>query len=803
MSTADRLADVSYRRVYAMSSTAGSGGVASGIRAPTGGSPGMSPRIGLTGTWTQSFARGSPRPEHGGSPDSKDQLADSSTRPELFLTAPVDPVRLNLYLRIDQEEIDFDKLEVKDKVVMVPYAFKERIRDAELLPWATGLVIAKSEKAATVRWTIAEDSTLAGVDGLESEEPKEWVNGQYKPRKIPPKTKTGVLADLLVNPYRRDVYGLDLRGLHALCVRCMPRIRDKRTNMVLPHTYVKTKEIFAQIDLDGNNRVTTDEIVSYCNKHDEQVDAFSSLKPHTWRDWLWVFTATTGARDTYQMYHALLPEDKSMTPADKWSDCCGCRVSTRLVCWVLLLVKVISQIMIVISCLVVMIESLPEHQNPYVAFHYSSQGTDATFALDCVSNAWFTLELIGWTIAFPWSHKWRHYFLEQETWVNLLSVLPFYIMFMVPSREGAGRGEWTKIFPAIRMVRLIRLLRLYTGWRSLFQATDILRQTQNPKLITALRAAATPLVWLSLLVTTLCAIASTFYFYAELHQSHYDFSIDKWVRNNDSEYGDPGQPVPLQSVPECLWWAIVTLTTVGYGDFSPVTPPGKAVASVVMIVSMVLYALPITIIGSTFAEMYQADQEYNKIARNRRDFRLGLLELIDTLIVGATQDTCQKKLNAARMVTELREFLHTDGLILQHMEVARRESVLQDTAPPPLPSCEQVAALAADQVLTPQAANCPFGNTVSDGTQQCAGTTMPQLPQLLARDETVAGLRSSCGAEDAPQWAVQLAHSLSALSTKLDSRMHSLERRIDRIDLRLHHLQLQPTTMASHESIDE
>lgn len=66
---------------------------------------------------------------------------------------------------------------------------------------------------------------------------------------------------------------------------------------------------------------------------------------------------------------------------------------------------------------------------------------------------------------------------------------------------------------------------------------------------------------------------------------------------------------PFDSIPACFWWAIVTATTVGYGDMSPTTPAGKAVAGVSMAWSLCVLALPIGVIGNNFSQVWA---EYDK-----------------------------------------------------------------------------------------------------------------------------------------------------------------------------------------------
>src|SRR5262249_2990718 len=61
------------------------------------------------------------------------------------------------------------------------------------------------------------------------------------------------------------------------------------------------------------------------------------------------------------------------------------------------------------------------------------------------------------------------------------------------------------------------------------------------------------------------------------------------------------QPDKFGTIPDAMWWAIVTLATVGYGDVTPITPLGKLFASVVILGGLVIVALPVGIIATAFA----------------------------------------------------------------------------------------------------------------------------------------------------------------------------------------------------------
>lgn len=79
--------------------------------------------------------------------------------------------------------------------------------------------------------------------------------------------------------------------------------------------------------------------------------------------------------------------------------------------------------------------------------------------------------------------------------------------------------------------------------------------------------------------------------------------------NTTKQWDDVFGRSPFQSIPACFWWAIVTATTVGYGDSFPTTPLGKAIAGISMVWSLCVLALPIGVIGNNFSAVWE---EYDK-----------------------------------------------------------------------------------------------------------------------------------------------------------------------------------------------
>jgi voltage-gated potassium channel len=62
------------------------------------------------------------------------------------------------------------------------------------------------------------------------------------------------------------------------------------------------------------------------------------------------------------------------------------------------------------------------------------------------------------------------------------------------------------------------------------------------------------------------------------------------------------QPEAFSSIPASMWWAMATLTTVGYGDVIPVTPLGKMVGAFIAVLGIGIFALPAGILAGAFAD---------------------------------------------------------------------------------------------------------------------------------------------------------------------------------------------------------
>ncbi len=142
--------------------------------------------------------------------------------------------------------------------------------------------------------------------------------------------------------------------------------------------------------------------------------------------------------------------------------------------------------------------------------------------------------------------------------LDLLVILPFYLSFVFP-------------FIDLRILRMFRVLRILKLARYSPALHTLARVVSNEK-----RALTGALI---LTLTMLLFAATGIYL------------LEKDVAGT-----------PFTSVPAAAWWAMATLTTVGYGDITPVTPYGKIFGAVVMLIGLGLFALPIAILSTGFAQ---------------------------------------------------------------------------------------------------------------------------------------------------------------------------------------------------------
>jgi voltage-gated potassium channel Kch len=184
--------------------------------------------------------------------------------------------------------------------------------------------------------------------------------------------------------------------------------------------------------------------------------------------------------------------------------------------------------------------------------------------------------------------------------VDLLAILPFYVELMLP---GSGGSSSAAIIRVIRLVRIFRVFKVarYLPWVRIFA--------------NALVLSVQPLLMLVLVVLIALTVFSSAMYYAE--RGEWDAAQGAFMRVVDGEVSKS----PFQSIPASMWWGIITMTTVGYGDVFPVTGAGKFIASVAALSGILVVAIPITVISTNF------NAEYGKMQKEREKVKARMLLL--------------------------------------------------------------------------------------------------------------------------------------------------------------------------------
>ena len=215
-------------------------------------------------------------------------------------------------------------------------------------------------------------------------------------------------------------------------------------------------------------------------------------------------------------------------------------------------------ILIVINIFAVMLETVAEIEEQYrVEFWAFEVFSVAIFTIEYILRLWCCT--LNNYFRNPISGRIR-FALKPMSIIDMISILPFYIPLILPID--------------LRMLRVVRLFRI-------FRIFKLGRYSDAYNLINRVVLQKSEYLAVSLIfVLSLLLVASTIMYFIE-HEA---------------------QPQVFSSIPSTMWWAIVTLTTVGYGDVYPVTPFGKMLSGTIALLGIGLFALPAGILASGFSE---------------------------------------------------------------------------------------------------------------------------------------------------------------------------------------------------------
>ncbi len=207
---------------------------------------------------------------------------------------------------------------------------------------------------------------------------------------------------------------------------------------------------------------------------------------------------------------------------------------------------------IVLSLIVAFVETVPSVAGPFKT---------VLTVMEYVLTFFFTIEYV---LRIYCSPKPRDYMLSFFGIVDLLATLPLYLSF-IPMLSSA---RYMFILRAFRLIRIFRVLKLFAFIN------------EGYLLLQSLKMSLTKIAVYFLFVLILVTIIGTLMYMVEGQQPGTSFT----------------------DIPTSIYWAIVTLTTVGYGDITPTTGVGQFLSSLVMILGYTIIAVPTGIVSATMID---------------------------------------------------------------------------------------------------------------------------------------------------------------------------------------------------------
>ncbi len=212
-------------------------------------------------------------------------------------------------------------------------------------------------------------------------------------------------------------------------------------------------------------------------------------------------------------------------------------------------------------------------QNYQLGFYYFELFSVVVFSLEYLMRLW-TAPLL-----YPNDPAWRSrlkFVFSFYGMIDLFAILPFYLPFMLHLD--------LRFMRAMRLLRLARLFKLNRHSSNIRMLGDILREKRKDLLIV-----------LSSVFIILVIAASLMY------------NLEK-----------SAQPDKFPNIGAAFWWALATLTTIGYGDIVPITSWGKFLSGMIAFLGIAIVALPTGILSAAFTEKLQKQKQS---AEAKKDFK--------------------------------------------------------------------------------------------------------------------------------------------------------------------------------------
>jgi len=225
--------------------------------------------------------------------------------------------------------------------------------------------------------------------------------------------------------------------------------------------------------------------------------------------------------------------------------------------------------LIFLSVIAVILESVADFEARYGdALALFESVTIAAFSVEYLLRIWSAIEVNPAALRRPIRDRLK-YAVSFHAVIDLLSILPFYLLLL-----GVFGTVDMRFLRVVRLLRILKLTRYSAALNMLFATFR-----ENGR---ALAAA------FMILVTVMLLAASGMYYFER-----------------------QSQPTDFGSIPAAMWWAFATLTTVGYGDVTPITVGGKIFGALITVVGVGMVALPTSILASGYSrQLKQSALDY-------------------------------------------------------------------------------------------------------------------------------------------------------------------------------------------------
>lgn len=278
--------------------------------------------------------------------------------------------------------------------------------------------------------------------------------------------------------------------------------------------------------------------------------------------------------------------------------------------------------LIVSNAIAVILESVPAIRAAYQSwFHGFEVFSVMVFSVEYVLRVWSSVEDEGDAARRPLFARAR-YMLTPMALIDLFVILPFYLNFFVSVDLGF-----------MRVMRVLRLFKLARYSTSISLLLGVLRKEAG--------SIAAALFILMLLLVMASSMA-----YLVEHRS---------------------QPETFGSIPKAMYWAIITMTTVGYGDVTPITSAGKFVAACIGVIGLGMVALPAGLLAAGFSE---------ELRRRRMEYKDLVNDVLEDNVVTGEEAA---RLRAARIALGFSEDWAN--------ALFEREARMRQSRPPVCPHC--------------------------------------------------------------------------------------------------------------------